>query len=369
MSQQRQFYQWWQEVARHFPEFSKPQALVLSAFSFGLAVTKKCTLNIAAGGVAFLGKLDTVERRFQRFLANDRVSWKAGAQAFRKWVFSSLREDTSVVLLVDETSLKDRLKVMAVSLAYRGRAIPLAWRCYHQDKWPMGQVDLITTLLHEVAASVPPGVSVVVQADRGIGNSPDLLRAIADLGWYYLVRVGRQVRLVLEDGSEVPFEQQAPKPKAHWQGAVWAFKKAGWLSCWAHAWWKKGQREPWLLLTNLPEARGKWYGQRMWEELAFRDFKSTGWEWERSRIWTPERADRLWLVMAVAYAWVLSMGTLVVRTPDLRPQFTRGRTWRWNVFRLGLRYFEFFLARQQRIAVTWYFLPQGPPLIPKSVVQ
>ena len=29
------------------------------------------------------------------------------------------------MLLVDETNLQDNLKVMAVSLAYRGRAIPL----------------------------------------------------------------------------------------------------------------------------------------------------------------------------------------------------------------------------------------------------
>jgi hypothetical protein len=50
-------------------------------------------------------------------------------------------------LLIDETSLQEHLKVMAVGLAYRGRAIPLVWWGYRPEAWPMGQVALILTLL------------------------------------------------------------------------------------------------------------------------------------------------------------------------------------------------------------------------------
>jgi hypothetical protein len=46
---------------------------------------------------------------------------------FTTWVLRRLADTRLVVLLADETSLQERLKVMAVSLAYRGRAIPLAW--------------------------------------------------------------------------------------------------------------------------------------------------------------------------------------------------------------------------------------------------
>jgi hypothetical protein len=43
-----------------------------------------------------------------------------------------------VVLLVDETSLQERLQVMAVSLASRYRAMPLAWWCYRPTVRLMG---------------------------------------------------------------------------------------------------------------------------------------------------------------------------------------------------------------------------------------
>ena len=53
-------------------------------------------------------------------------------------------------------------------------------------------------------------------------------------------------------------------------------------------------------MTNYPQAEAGWYGMGMWEELAFKDLKSNGWQWQRSRVREPERGERLWLVMALA---------------------------------------------------------------------
>ena len=69
---------------------------------------------------------------------------------------------------------------------------------------------------------------------------------------------------------------------------------------------------PWLLITNYPEADGNWYAKRMWQEVAFKDFKSNGWQWQKSHVWLDSHCNRLWLAMAVAYLWVISMGSRVV---------------------------------------------------------
>ena len=368
MGQQKAFYQWFQEVAQHMPHLSKPQAKVLAAFSLGLSQARRCTLSVVAESLALLGKPDTVERRLQRFLGNPRMQWQEGCQALAPWVLGNLATSSLVVLLVDETSLQDKMKVMAVSLAYRGRAIPLAWWCYHQECWPMGQVELIATLLQWVAPGIPQGSVVLVQADRGIGTSPDFLQVVDSLGWYYLVRVQRQVRLILEDGQEVPYHQLVPKKGQRWQGQVYAFKKAGWLQCWAVGQWQAKNREPWLLLTNYPAAQGRWYALRMWEELAFKDFKSTGWQWQRSRVWQPEHANRLWLVMALAYAWMVSLGTRVVRNPKLRVELTRGKARRRSVFHLGLRFLKRWLELGRVLYYELVFIPHLP-VCRKSVVQ
>ncbi|CCI14156.1 hypothetical protein MICAE_2400002 [Microcystis aeruginosa PCC 9806] len=40
----------------------------------------------------------------------------------------------------------------------------------------------------------------------------------------------------------------------------------------------------------------------MWAstECVYRDLKSEGWQWQNSRLLDPQRAERLWLAMAVA---------------------------------------------------------------------
>ena len=72
----------------------------------------------------------------------------------------------------------------------------------------------------------------MVEADRGIGNSPKLLRAMEDRGWHYLVRVTRAVRVKLDDGVTVPIGSLISQEGDSWEGEVSAFKKAGWLKCW-----------------------------------------------------------------------------------------------------------------------------------------
>ncbi len=360
MSQRKTLYQWAEQLAHQLAHLSKPQAFVLAAFSLGVALAKSCTLSSVAQALAQLGKPDSVERRLQRFLSNQRLDWQLGCQALSAWVLSSLNSQGLIVLLVDETSLKDHLRVMVVSLAYRGRAIPLAWWCYPDSCWPMGQVELITTLLSWVAKGVPKTCNVLVEADRGIGCSPELLKAIGEFGYYYLMRVQRQVRLILDDGREVAFSSLVPKAGSRFGGWVYAFKKAGWLRCWAVGCWKARQDEPWLLVTNYPAAQGSWYGQRMWQEEAFKDFKSNGWEWQRSHVWQAAHANVLWLVMALAYVWVMSLGTQVIRDGALRKELTRGRAKRRSVFHLGLRYLSRWIALRRKLSFVLVLIPHLP---------
>jgi Transposase DDE domain len=367
MSQRQVLSQWTHTVARHVPVLRQSQVKVVAAFSLGVALARRCTLSVVAEALPGLGKPDTVERRLQRFMSNPRVAWQPAAEALALWVLGGLQPGGVVVLLVDETSLDDKLKVMVISLAYRGRAIPLGWWCYRPTAYPMGQVALITTLLQRLAPALPARGRILVQADRGIGTSPELLRAIQQRGWYYLVRVQSQVRLRLDDGRTVPFAHLVPRPHTRWAGWVYAFKKAGWCRCWAVGQWRAPHQEAWLLLTNWPGAHGNWYGLRMWEELAFRDLKSLGWQWQRSRVWDPEHANRLWLVLALAYAWALSLGTQVIRTATLRRELTRGKDWRHSVFHLGLRLLTRWITLERRLFYELLFIPHLPTL-PKSVV-
>jgi hypothetical protein len=74
--------------------------------------------------------------------------------------------------------------------------------------------------------------------------------------------------------------------------------------------WEEGYKDPWLILTDLEPAASDagWYGLRAWIEQGFKITKRAGWQWHRTRMRDPERAARLWLAVAVATLWLLSVG-------------------------------------------------------------
>ena len=45
-----------------------------------------------------------------------------------------------------------------------------------------------------------------------------------------------------------------------------------------------------------------------WIEQGFKITKRAGWQWHRTRMSAPDRAARLWLAVAVATLWLLSVG-------------------------------------------------------------
>jgi hypothetical protein len=65
-----------------------------------------------------------------------------------------------------------------------------------------------------------------------------------------------------------------------------------------------------LILTDLPpsQADAIWYGMRAWIEGGDKDAKRGGWHWEPTNMTDPARAERLWLAMALAPLWVVSVG-------------------------------------------------------------
>jgi len=82
------------------------------------------------------------------------------------------------------------------------------------------------------------------------------------------------------------------------------------LDCTLLARWDEGYEEVWLIVTDLaPEqATAAWYGMRSWIEGGFKDIKRGGWHWHQTKMVDPQRAERLWLAIAVATLWAVSVG-------------------------------------------------------------
>lgn len=353
-------YQWTEELATHLPCLNSWQVSNLALFSYGVVEAEQSQQMVIARQVACGEQTASAERRLRRFIANPALPLAQFFVEWSAWIFSRMATE-QIVLLVDETKLGSRIGVLVVGVAFEGRCIPLAWWCYRANDaqaYPdVGQVGIITTLLHFIQAALPPQREVLVLADRGIGTSPDLCRAVAALGWYYLFRVTKQSKIVTDDGDYTIYEQVAAGE--NWGASGLIFKQRGRIPAHARALWRDGYDEPWALVTNDPRLTGYEYAQRNWQEQSFRDLKSGGWQWAHSRVWHPERMARLMMILVVAYGWVIGLGCYAVHHQRVRglirrPDGTSRR--QWSLFKEGLQFFTDFVKRTG-VCLTPCFVP------------
>jgi hypothetical protein len=344
-----QLYAWAARVATAFPELPPATALVLALWSLGLVLAHACGLSAVVAHLApLLGRsANTTRQRLREFYQP--AGRKRGAHRTAldpaaccgplvRWVTAGWAERRAAVAL-DATSLGDRFTVLSASLVYRGCAVPVAWAVLRANT-PGAWHPHWVALLGRVRAALGDGWRVIVLTDRGL-ESPDLFRAIVGCRMHPVMRIKGGARFrpggwaafypvgwfVRRDGDRFGM------PGVAYTGAR--------LRCTLLACRVAGCADPWVLLTDLPPAAADpcWYALRSWVEQGFKVLKSAGWNWQRTRMTDPDRASRMWAVLAVATVWLVEVGGLAEfePRPETVPRF-RPATGRrvHRVFRVGL---------------------------------
>ena len=342
-------YQWEELLAAHLPALNGWQRANVALFSYGIMEAESCQQGAVARQVSEAERVESTARRWRRLLSNKALPVETVCEQWTRWVLERLGTK-SITLLVDETKLHDRTGVMLVGVAWESRCIPLVWRTYRANNaaaYPAeGQVKMIEGLLKRVKQSLSEPLEVLVLADRGIGTSPDLCRAVQALGWHYLFGVTCQTKVVTDEGDYTIAQQVQA-------GEIWAtsghiFKKRGQIPAHARALWAVGYDEPWALVTNDQRLTGHEYARRNWQEQSFRDLKSGGWQWGDCRIRHPDHLSRLLLLLTLAYGWMIALGSQAVSVGYCQALIQReDGSWRrqWSLFKEGLRFFVDYVRR------------------------
>lgn len=313
---------WRQEVSTAFAHLSKPQLGGLVLFSAGIALS-------GVAGIAQISALLAIVLQQQEQTVFQRLrEWYLDAEQksgqkrreldvsscfapLLAWVLRLWSEDNHhVPLVLDATSLGNRWTILAISVVVRGCAIPVAWKVLPAEQagsWRPYWEALLTTL----GKVVPAEWEVIVLADRGL-YARWLWDAIVAWGWHPFLRinVGSKARLAGEDTFEW-ISRWVPEPGTSWQGQVECFaSKKGRVNGTLLMHWEPGYESPWVILTDLaPEqASVSWYGLRTWIEGGFKDFKRGLWGWHHTKMERASSVERLWLAMAVAQLWCVSLG-------------------------------------------------------------
>lgn len=368
-----------EEVSTQMPRLSQPQARVLALWSFSLVMCRTCSLSSCS---LFLAELLTVKentmrqrlrewyqeaaakrgRSRQNVVVESQFGWLLG------WVLSKWQGE-QLALAMDATTQSDKLTVLAVSVLYRGVAIPVAWKVLVGNKPGRWKPEWLR-LLRLIHRAIPAEMTVIVMSDRGI-SQPWLFKRIRRLGWHPLLRITRNGTFQPQGQPRYqPLRTLVPSPGCRWQGRGRLYQTQR-FPCTLICRWDVGYEHPWLLMTDLsPEPLDAgWYGLRAWIEHSFKLTKRGGWQWQRSRIADPERAARMWLVIAVATLWVVGVGGYAeeLAEPFTLPPFDVAQPLaltpnprRVSVFRRGWIKLLVALLTHQPLP-DYYFLPQPWP--------
>ena len=312
--------EWTTIIRTHLPQLTKPQATVLALWSLGMVLARSCALTAVSVFLAtwLHRKEDAVRQQLREFCYEATAKRGTARQELvvetcfvplLAWVVDQW-EGTQLALALDATTLGTRFTVLALSVVYRGCAIPVAWTVLAATAKHAWRREWLR-MLRQVRRAVPRSWTVIVLADRGL-DARWLFRRITRLGWHPFLRINTggtfrptgQVR-------GVPLKTLVPEPGTTWQGTGIAFKgRNRQLHCTLLACWEAGYTDPWLILTDLPPEASTacWYGLRAWIEQGFKITKRAGWQWQRTHMTQPDRAARLWLAVAVATLWLLSVG-------------------------------------------------------------
>jgi hypothetical protein len=311
-------YQMYQCIAQYFPNLRPAQQRGLALWVYGTILAQSATQSAVIAALLTLGRANTIRQYLREWLydgSHKAAPCKTQVQVsgcfapLLRWILSWW-QGRQLALAIDTTMHGDKVAALVVSVLYRGCAIPVAW-CILPANKKSPWIEPLMELLSSLAPAVGPDLEVVVMTDRGLW-SPRLWSAIRQYGWSPLMRLKRNTVFQPLAGCRNQALSLVPGPGHAWMGPGTAFKAKGVRRFGTLiVMWDEGQKEPWVILTDLPVHRDAvvWYGLRFWIELGFRALKGVGLHWERTRRYSPDRVARHWLTLAVATLWILAYGT------------------------------------------------------------
>jgi hypothetical protein len=174
---QAAFDQWLTTIMQPLSPLSKPQATVLALWSFGMVLARSCALS------AVSSRLAEGMQRNEQTVRQRRREWDDDAQRKRGTKRQALRVETCCPLVVgwvvrwwhgthlalalEATTWGQRCVVLAISVVYRGGAIPVAWVILPAGAKHAWRREWLR-LVRQLRPAMSPGWTVIVLAERGL---------------------------------------------------------------------------------------------------------------------------------------------------------------------------------------------------------
>lgn len=335
------YHTWIQRIRELRPTQRITQVRNFALLLYGIYASRSVTLSKVAGKIPGKAKLLSAFRRFERFLDNPAIRVREWYEPIAKeWLALQAAAIGEIHLIVDGTKVGFGHQLLMVSLAYRRRAIPIAWTWV---KYVRGHSTGSTqiALLAYIKTLMPLGTAVFLVGDTEFGPVK-VLKQLQTWHWFYVLRQKADTGVWSPtDQQWKPFGSFIQKAgQSLWLGSR-EFSKTHIYTVNLLAHWKADEKGPWLLATNLPDLQMalRFYKHRMWIEEMFGDLKDHGFDLESTMLHSFIRLSRLTLAVAFLYVWLVSSGTKTIHK-GLRHLVDRNDRRDLSIFQIGFRFIE-----------------------------
>jgi len=190
------YHTWFQRIRELRPKQRLTQVSNFVWLVTGIYQSRSVSLSRIAGKIPGAAKLTSLTRRISRLLDNPAIRVRVWYEPIaRQWLVAQARSLQQIRLIVDGTKIGFGHQLLIISLAYRKRAIPIAWTWvpYVKGHSPVRQQ---LALLAYVRSLLPPGIAVLLVGDREFG-AVEVLRQLDRWGWDYVLRQKQSVHICL----------------------------------------------------------------------------------------------------------------------------------------------------------------------------
>jgi hypothetical protein len=233
----------------------------------GLYKSRSVHLSKVAEKIPGSATLPSLTRRVMRFLDNPALRVRTWYEPIAKAIIHNLCHGV-IRLIVDGSKVGFGHQLLIVAIAYRKRSIPLAWTWVkgsrgHSSSWKQ------KALLMYVHGLIPAKTGVILIGDSEFGRV-EVLKLLKKWHWEHVLRQkGRNLVKLKGQRNFQRLDSLVNKPgQSRWLPNCQLTAKHSYPVN-VLAYWKVGEKEPWLLATNLisQKATLRAYRIRMWIEI------------------------------------------------------------------------------------------------------
>lgn len=288
-------------------------------------------------------------KKTDRWLTNKWIDTETYYHPVAKKVLAAVaKKQGKLVFAIDGSQFGPTSEVLMMSVLQGKKALPIVWIVEEGAKGHFSQAThrlLLARLLAVIGSDLK--VCKVLLADGEFDGS-GLLSDLRQAGFEWVLRT-RLDRQFTHQG-----EVFAARTISGGSDSVWYVPDCQ-LSdgTWTHlvSWHLASHPSGLYLLTSFENGYEavSYYRLRFKIETFFKDQKSNGFHWERSCLGDAERINRLLIICALAYLWMIGLGLVLGRKKSWLARVYRVDRDDRSLFALGRKFMDYLITNQLRV--------------------